>query len=258
MANYGPVDAWLLVGGNDVTGDVFDMAENAEQVLEECHPLLGNTTGPVQDKTDKWVPVGMSKITLECGQGVYDTRAVGMLDALQNSGATRQLVNFGFAGTGDPVAHVGAECVMVDGTYAAAFTKKAQRGNITMGQAKHTLTGRRYPGKVISGLVTRSGATGDTKTQYLDYGAGSYGHAIFDLSVPVLTGSPTNVVVKVYSSPDHISWNLEATFAAVTAAGSAERKLVTSTIDRYLAIDWTFTAGTAPTTKALVSAYLYT
>lgn len=253
MANYGPTSAWILVGGNDVTGDVFDMQESAEQVLEEHHPFMGGAVA----NWDVYSPVGMAKMSLDCGQGIYDTRTFGMLAALQNSGASRQLVNFGFQGSGDPAAHVGPQCVMVDGTYAASFTRKASRGNITMAQAKHTMSGRRYEGKVVAGLVQRTG-DGDSKTPYLDYGAGSYGHGIFDLSVTSIVGSPTNVVLKVYSSADHASWNLEATFATVTAAGTAQRSLVTSAIDRYLAIDWTFTGGSTPKVTALVSAYLYT
>lgn len=253
MSQFGPVSAWLVVGGCNVTGDIYDMTESAEQVLEECHPFMSGAI----DNWDKYAPVGIAKMGLDCGQGLYDTRTAGMLQAFQSSGQTRQLVNFGFAGAGDPVTNVPKACVMVDGTYAASFTRKAQRGNLTMAQAKHTLSGVRYPGKVVAGLVQRTG-NGDTKTSlYADYGAGSYGHGIFDLSVVDITGSPTNVTFTISSSTDHSAWNLEGTFTAVTVAGTAQRLLVTSTIDRYLAATWTFTGGSSPKVTALMSAYLY-
>lgn len=253
MAQYGPTTAWLLVGGNDVTGDVFDMQENAEQMIEETHPFLGGAIA----NWDTYLPVGMAKMTLDTGQGIYDTRTAGMLDAFQGAGQTRQLVNFGFAGATDPVAHVGAEAIMVDGTYAVGWTRKATRSNITMGQAKHAITGRRYAGKVIAGHTTRSG-NGDTKTAYLDFGAGSYSAGIFDLSVSALSlGGGTNVVVKVQDSPDFSVWTDLTTFTAVTAAGSAERKTLAESINRYLSVTWTFTGGSAQTVKLCVACYIY-
>jgi len=163
MANYGPASAWLLVGGIDVTGDVFDLQEVPEQVLEECHPFLGGGGSPVIDNWDIYFPAGMAKTSLDGGQGVYDTRVAGMLVALQNSGATRQMVSYGFGGTA-----LGAYTVSIDGTYAAQFTKKATRGNITMAQAKHTITGSRYAGRLVAAYTARTGASGDTKAGPLD------------------------------------------------------------------------------------------
>lgn len=255
MANWGPTSAWLLVGGCDVTGDIFDMQETSEQVLEECHPLLGGAT----PNWEVYKPVGVSKLMLECGQGVYDTRTAGMLEAFEGTGQSRQLVGFGFAGSGDPAAHVGAPSVMIDGTYATQFTKKASKGNVTMAQSKHAITGLRYAGSVVAGLVTRNGDN-NTRAAYLDLGAPAvaYTGGIFDLHVVGLSlGGGTDVVVKVQDSANHVDWADLATFTAVTAAGTAERKAVVDTIDRYLSVVWTFTGGAAQTVKLLVSAYVY-
>ncbi len=254
MTQFGPVSAWLLVGGSNVTGDIYDMGETREQVLEECRPFSG---GAIED-WDAYKGVGIGKIGLETGQGVYDTRTAGQLEAFQGAGTTRQLVDYGFAGCADPVGNVGNPLTMVDGTYAVKWARKAQRANITMGQASHAVTGVPYEGLVVAGLVARSG-NGTTEASYLDYGAGSYGHAIFDIQVTALSlGGGSNVVVTIHSSPDHSAWNLEATSAAITVASTAQRILVTSTIDRYLKATWTFTGGAAQTCTLMVGAYLYT
>ncbi len=229
MAKYGPQSAWLLVGGKNLTGDVYSLIDRVEQILEEVHAL--------GDSMEAHLPVGIARAILEAPGGLYDDRTAGMLAALQEQGQTRQLVAYGVNGN-----LAGQDAAILDGTYALAWERIAARDGLTKGQARHALTGDYKDAKVLHAISAETAASGDTEsTASVDNGAATSDGATADLHVPDLTlGGYTSVTVKVRHSTDDISYADLATFANVTAAGDSERVTAAGTVNRYLAMSWLF------------------
>jgi hypothetical protein len=155
MSIYGPQSAFLLVGGRDISGDTYQYEEMVEQIMEEKHGL--------GDAWEESVPVGLGRITLSASGGLYDDRTLGIMDALQSKGATRQLVSFGAAGYS-----AGAESTLIDGTYAARFKRIAANAGLTKAHAEHVLTGTYYRGRVIHGLTAETASTGNSQSTSVD------------------------------------------------------------------------------------------
>lgn len=103
-----------------------------------------------------------------------------------------------------------------------------------------------------TGLVlashTARGAAGDTKAAYVDFGAASTTGAAAYLELTALTlGGYTDIVVKVWHSPDHSSWAVAGTFTAKTAVGAQRLVITTNPLERYRAVSWEYTgAGAGP------------
>jgi hypothetical protein len=148
MANYGPASAFLLVGGSNISGDVFGFTDGVEQILEEVRGL--------GESWDRHLPVGIGRNMLETTGGLYDDRTVGLIEALQSKALTPaevvQLVDYGVAGTG-----LGQEVVMLNGTYVGSFVRTAVRDGLTKANGVHTITGTRYEGKIAGALTLRTG-----------------------------------------------------------------------------------------------------
>lgn len=101
-------------------------------------------------------------------------------------------------------------------------------------------------GIIIANLAARTTA-GDTKASYTDEnGASSANGAAAYLEVNALAlGGYTNCIVKLQHSTDHSVWADLVTFDAVTGAQTAQRKLATGTVNRYMAVTWTWTGSGA-------------
>lgn len=240
MANYGPSSAFLLVGGKDISGDVTSLDENVSQLVGE-HRGLGASS-------ERWLPTGVGMVDLETQPNLYDDRTAGMLAALQDASGTRQLLGYGVQGT-----TLGADVAMVDGVYAFAWVRGPKVDDLTMGNGRFRVSGTYYRGAVVGILTSRSG-NGNSEGASLDNAASSSGGAHCDLHVTALAlGGGTDVVVKVRHSADNISFADLATFTAVTAAGTAQRVTVAGTVNRYLAISWAFTGGSAQTVTPYVA-----
>lgn len=229
MTKYGPASAFLLVGGKNLTGDVYGLVERVEQINEETHAL--------GDSWEEHLPVGIHRVILEAPGGLYDDRADGMLAALQGQGQTRQLVSYGLEGN-----EIGKNAVLLDGTYALRWERIAARDGLTKGEAGHTITGDYKTGKILHEIGAETAASGDTEAaDEVDNGASSADGATADLHVPALTlGGYTDVTIKVRDSTDDVTYADLITFTNVSAAGTAERKTVAGTVNRYLAMSWLF------------------
>jgi hypothetical protein len=155
MSKYGPQSTFIVVGGCNVTGDIYDANITEEQIIEETHSF--------GDSWEEQSPVGIAKITLETGAGLYDDTATRQLEAFQETGTAIQLVALGVAGHA-----IAQPATMLNGTYVSKWTRSPKREGLTMGQATHTITGSRIPGIVLQSLTGVTGATGDTKTADLD------------------------------------------------------------------------------------------
>lgn len=229
MAKYGPASAFLLVGGRDISSDTFQLDEGFEQVTQQSNGLGASW--------EEHLPVGVARAILEASGGIYDDETDGIVDALQEQGSTRQLVSYGFAGDA-----IGQDAIHVDGDYAVTWKRTLARDGLVMAHAMHRLSGARLEGKILHDISSES-ADGDTESSSVDNSASSSGGATADLHVPAIDlGGYTNVVVKVRHSTDNVTFSDLITFTAVTAVG-AERKTVAGTVNRYLAMSWTWTGS---------------
>jgi len=94
--------------------------------------------------------------------------------------------------------------------------------------------------KVLKYSSETATGTGDT----LDWGFSGTDGAAGYLHVVELRSDST-LVVTIQDSPDQITWTDLLTFSSTTGT-TAERKVVTGTVDRYLRAIWTVTDGAAP------------
>lgn len=254
MANYGPADAFLLVGGNNLSTETFSLDEGVEQLSQESRGL-GVTM-------DEYKPVGVGKVSLDATPGLYSDRDFGQIAALESNQATRKLVSYGFWGDA-----IGSRAVMIDGLYSMVWKRQLQRDGLTLAGMQAVISGTYYGApnteaglggpRILHGIDSESGS-GTTEATSVDNAASSASGIVCDLHIPALDlGGGTNVVVTVQDSPDNAVWTLLGTFTAVTSEtiGTSERITVAGTIDRYLSITWTFTGGAAQTVTPYVVAY---
>lgn len=148
MANYGPADGFLIVQGKNLSGDVTGYQDTVEQALQEVRGL--------GDSWDKFLPVGIGRVLLESEGNLYDDRLVGQIAALQGKALTpaeaAQIVDLGSEGL-----TLGKNVVMLNGTFVGTWTRTAERNGITMANGAHTITGKRYEGKIVGANILRSG-----------------------------------------------------------------------------------------------------
>ena len=145
---YGPTSVWLHVGGRDLTGDTFNLEESNESAFEEVHAF--------GDSWEEHLPVGIGKLTLAAGGGLYASDTV-MLEALQETRETKQLVAWGMSGQ-----TIGKEAVLVNGTYAGKWKRVAERNALTKAEAEHTVSGEYRRGYILYPKSAGESANGDT------------------------------------------------------------------------------------------------
>lgn len=151
MSKYGPASSFLLVGGRDISGEVFNLTESIEQDMEQTNGL-GTTW-------EEHKPFGLAKLMLEAGGGFYED-AVGKLnESLQGLGTTQQLVAYGMSGS-----VVNSECTIVDGAFAATFKRAMTRGGLTQAEGSYVMSGRPYRAVVLHGRNAETSDPGNTRS----------------------------------------------------------------------------------------------
>jgi len=182
MAQYGPASSFLLVGGRNISGDTFTLDETVENVLEETHGL--------GDLWEESLPVGLARVLLEAGGGIYDDRVGGIMEALQAKGATLQIVDYGFSGYA-----IGGQAVALNGTYATTWKRISSREGLTHAHALHKITGRYCRSRVLHGI------TAETTDPGPGYGASVDRTTDIGLPACAITSSsvanPTHIITPV-------------------------------------------------------------
>jgi hypothetical protein len=239
MAKYGPVSCFLLVGGNDVTGDHFKLEDTEEGLLEQSNAL--------GDSMEEHLPIGLAKFMLKADGGIYDDRTFAMLASLEKEAltpsSTPQLVAYGVQGnavaTGSPAP---ANATLLNGTYIAKWNRIASRDELTKANSEHTITGSRLRGVILHRIVAETAASSNTEgADSVDNAALTSNGATADLHVPALTlGGYTNVTLKTRHSTDDVTYADLHTFTVVAVAGTAERQTSAGTVNRHLATSWLF------------------
>lgn len=146
MAKYGPSSAFLLVGGNDISGDTTTLSDDVEGVVEDTRGL--------RKAWDEFSGVGLAKATLEASGGIYDDRTVGIVEALQGLGVSQQLVMWGLTGSPLPPS---SEVYMTDAAFVAHWSRLAAREGLTKGHGVYTISGRLLYAALVSGFTSRAG-----------------------------------------------------------------------------------------------------
>lgn len=150
MSNYGPVSAFVIVGGRDLTSDSFVLTDEIENLVEETHSL-----GKSWEESK---PIQLARVTLEANGGLYDDRQDGMVNAIQGQGGTQQNVLYGMNGTS-----IGAEISMLEGALAMIWKRIVSRTNLTKANGVYKVTGRYDRGRLLHGPTAEGGATGNTQ-----------------------------------------------------------------------------------------------
>lgn len=249
MAKKGPSTAFILVDQYDLSGYTYTMSEGFEQVVEQTNGL--------GTSWEEHTAVGIGRVTLQASGGLYEEGVDTVNEALAEMGDSLRLLAAG------PDSVVGGYVTMVNGVYASTYERVTDRAALTKANATYTVSGDYMLGRVVHGLDTESSASGSNESLDFDYNgtqpAGTAG-AVCDLHVPALTlGGYTSVTITVRDSTDGISWADLVSFTNVTATATTryERKTVAGTINRYLAIEWTFNgAGSGQSIVPFVSVYV--
>jgi hypothetical protein len=159
-----PAGTYLLVGGINVTGDIYNMAVDMENLVEETH-----TFG---DSMEETTPVGIGKLTLSTGEGLYDDRLNGQLEAFRDAPTNATQLCMILLSGDDP----GCPATMLDGIYTVKYNRGPKVSGLTMGKADHVVNARyRVEGLLLHGVSSvlvagQSGevSNGNTETAILE------------------------------------------------------------------------------------------
>lgn len=240
MARYGSADVgFLLVGGMSVLGDVTELEDNREALLEEITAL--------GDAWEAHEYIGVKRYMIS-QQGFYNDAANRSNALLVSPGTSRVL---SFAPEGDTLGKkmVGSPMIQAD------YRRLISRGALHKANARYESEGNHDEGIILHTHKAETAASGDTEgadsqdnlVSSADGGAGY-------LQVSALTlGGYTSVTIKIRHSADDMTYADLITFAAVTVAPTAERLTVTGTVNRHLAHSWLFNgAGAGQTITYMV------
>jgi len=154
MAYSTPAGTYILVGGKNVTPDIYTGSFDEENIIEETHPFGSSW--------EENTPVGIGKFMLSTGEGLYDDRAIGQFAALRDASSTLQLVALLLAGD-----DVGDQVIQLNGTYVIKFNRTPSKDGLTKASAEHAITGSRIFGSVVNGM-TAIGVDGNTESTPAD------------------------------------------------------------------------------------------
>jgi len=199
---FGPSAVWIHVGGRDLTGDTFTLEESAESAFEEVHPF-GSTW-------EEQLPVGIGKMTLSAGGGLYNEGVI--LDALQETRETRQLVAWGMSGQ-----TIGKECVIVDGTYAGKWKRVAERNALTKAEAEHTISGVYRRGVILHPMGTPELADGDTIGLAAPKGGVDYADSHLNVKIPIALHNTDDSLFGPVGNPIPIATSNATTESVICA-----------------------------------------
>jgi hypothetical protein len=139
-----------------VTGDIYSAAVEMENLIEETH-----TFG---DNFEETTPIGIGKLMLTTGEGLYDDRLNGQLEAFRDAplNAT-QLCMMLLSGD-----EAGKPAIMLDGIYTVKYNRGPKKDGLTMASAEHVVNARyRVDGLLLHGIDTEV-ANGNTTTALLE------------------------------------------------------------------------------------------
>ncbi len=224
-----PDVGFLLVDGYDVMGVVAELTDNIEATVEEILPFSS-------EWSDK-LYVGVKRADI-AQDGYFDDATDSINDALKDQSGVSRVVCYGYEGN-----TIGQRFTGYQGAVQVNYERVATRGQLHRANAKYTASGQVDEGEVLHSHTARTD-DGDTKLTPVSVSAQTTagGIAYLQLSELTLDGA-TNVTVKILQSANEVDWDVLTTFTAVTTAPKAERKVLTGTIKKHLAVSYEFTGG---------------
>jgi hypothetical protein len=241
MSTYSSKDVILLLDGYNVLGQSTELNYLAEALTEE-ETALGDTW-----ESHEYLGIQRTEITQN---GFYNDASNSINDALSGESGEDRVLCFGFEGNTS-----GNKFTGFAGTMQINYERVASLGSLHKVNVRYVGTGQAKDGRILLPLSTIT-ADGDTELSAIDNSASSSGGAYLFLHVTDLTlDGYTDLSVSVTDSTDDITFSTLDTFTAVTSAPAVERRLKTGTINRYLAVDYSFTgAGDDPSATFFVGA----
>ncbi len=220
---------FLLVDGYDIMGQVTELTDNTEAVIEESIPY-----------SSEWpdnLYTGIKKADIS-QDGYFDDATDSINDALKDKSGDIRLLCYGLEGN-----EIGQQFIGYEGAMQVNYERIATRGQLHRANAKYLGSGQVDSGDILHGHGIEDD-DGDSKLTPVSVGAQTTAGGVAYLQGNLLTlDGATNVIVKVLHSTDEISWDVLTTFTAITAVPVAERKILTGTVKKHLAVSWEFTGG---------------
>lgn len=218
---------FLLLGGRSVlSSGVTSVTENRGRILEQ--------TDGLGDSDDKWGSVGQGTYELS-QEGFFDAGTGSLHEALET--ADPQILMFA------PLGNIIGRLLVALEAVRTTYAKLPTRGEFHKANASYRAAAgpeRLSKARIAAHLVARTAATGQTSSD--DWSGDSANGGAVYLAVPALTlEGATNLTVTVEHSVNDSDWTTLAMFTAVITAPTAERKVVTGTINQYTRVTWEFT-----------------
>jgi len=232
MALKSGPDAFLYVGGYNITGDLTEFKDHLEAKTEEVTVL--NSSYQLN------APVGTKMAKLELA-GFYNDAALAGVAALANTqvGTVRVAV-YGVEGTA-----TGKRFVGWSGALTAHFERIVARDAISKITARFENNGIVEPGVVLRPLAAATatgfgvGNAASASGPAIDFGTSNVSGAAAYLMMTHSSGATSSgVSVEIMHSVDHETWASYGGFSNVTATGPnsswAQRINSTAPIQRYV------------------------
>lgn len=231
--------AFLLYGGYDVLGDVTQIADSHEALIEETH-ALGDAW-----RKQAFVGVAQSEITQD---GFYNDAVNGVHERLSTGPGVAQVLCYGAAGTATGAEFVGYSGMQVN------YKRMVSRGALHKAQATYRGSGKVDTGKILWTHKALT-ATSATNSGSIDNTVSSTrgGAGYFQLSNFAGAVNATAVLARVQHSSDNITFADLISFTAATAAPAAQRSELGSTVvvERYVRMATSYQGGAAPASAAM-------
>jgi len=238
MAKYGANSiGFVLADGFNLVPSVLTSLDGPaiESILKE-------TTG----LGDSWpvnTAVGVRKGSLSVG-GYFDDATTGIIASLlPDGGANTPVRAMSINVTGNTL---GAKFIGMAGVLGGKFRRVAENGGLVLASAEYTVSGEvEQDGLILFPLQAVTVDTNSEGANSQDNGALSSNGGAGYVHVLAYSGF-TNIVVKIRHSVDDATYADLLTFNTTFTANGGERKAVTGTVNRHLAVDINVTgAGSA-------------
>jgi len=232
VAKYGSDQVgFFLVDGYDILGTVTEFNDEREALIEEVTAL-----------GDSWQAqafTGVRRAELS-QQGYFDDAANSAHAALEGNEGTARILTYGVEGN-----EAGKRFTGYEGAMQVNYERVVTRGELHKANARYLGSGAVDVGRILraQAVVTASGnTTGDS----YDSSASSTNGGVGYLQLPVLDVTGASALsVRILDSADDLTFAELVAFTNTSAAPDAERKAVTGSVDRYLAVDWNGTSASA-------------
>lgn len=224
MTNYASPSAWFCVGAYDLSPHT---SKAGYSVAKDVNEWVGLTTTYLD-----YVQNGITRFEFVPADGIYDTTTT---DPAYMAGlGIANIATIGLTGTAK-----NCKCVSGSGAMLTSYDRQIEAADFTKVGNEWAISGLLNHGILVADKQEYSGDV-DTTAAYADLGAGGQTNAhVFIHCTGLTLGGYDDFTVKIQHSTNHSTWEDLVSFTALTDVG-AEAKVVTGSINRYLAVIGTY------------------